>query len=86
MLEVIQNRLAFLWNDDKPLEETFTEGSLVKYENPILMPKFPFFACKLSSSPYFMDPYHDKMFDFNYETKVIRLIKCDSGKLIKDLP
>ena len=84
MLEVIQNRLAFLW-DDKP-GLSFTEGSLVKYKNPILMPKFPFLACKLSSSPYFMDPDHDKMLDFDYENKRMRLIKCDGGKVLFNLP
>ena len=84
MLEVIQNRLAFLWNDDS--SEPFTQGSLVKYKNPITMTNFPFLACKISSSPYFMDPNYDQMFDFNYENKSMRVIACDGGKVIADLP
>lgn len=87
MLEVIQDRLAFLWNDDRGNgDEKFIEGSLVKYKKPIMMPNFPFLACKLSSSPYFMDPQYDKMLDFDYENKCMRLIECDGGKVLANLP
>ena len=90
MLEVIQNRLAIIWEQQDEIERT--EGELVCWQHYHSLPNFPFYALEVSSLPYFISDDFEVMCEFNSEQKRMYIVKTKpesdkNGKhIIRDLP
>jgi len=85
MLEVIQDRIAILW-EHEPVAGIDIDVTFISWTKSTLIPKFPFFAAQVSSLPYFISSDFKFMCNFNYQTKRMRVRETESGRTIGSLP
>lgn len=85
MLEVIQDRIAILWEHTPPPADA-SDVNFISWTKSTLIPKFPFLAAQVSSLPYFISSDFKFICDFNYQTKRMRIRETESGNRIGTLP
>ena len=73
MLEVLQNRLAIIWQQQNG--QAKTSGELVSWERYHTLPNFPFYAQEVSSLPYFISDDFSIMCEFNSKEKKMQIVK-----------
>ena len=82
MLEVIQNRIAILW-DGETAEKT---DRLISWKNPTMINKFPFLAAQVCSLPYWISSDFSFICDYNQQTKRMRVRETRNERKIGTLP
>ena len=70
-LEVVNERLGILYERDPDLGP----GQLAQWHFQAKIPNFPYLALTVSSFPTMLSPNFEHMFDYNYESKCLRVVQ-----------
>ncbi len=82
MLEVIQNRIAILWNHDK----SQTQNKFISWQFKRRILRFPFLATDVCSLPYFISGDFKFICDYNYQKRRLRVREMETGQKVDSLP
>ena len=82
MLELIQNRIAILW--DGKVQKA--DNRLISWKKPTMIPRFPFLAAEVCTLPYWISSDFSFICDYNYQTKRMRVRETRTERKIGTLP
>lgn len=91
MLEVLQNKLAIIWEQEGVKSGSMTgTGDLVCWNRHHTLPNFPFYAAEVSSLPYFISDDFKTMCEFDSVSKVMLIVRTKpepgEDRIVGDLP
>ena len=85
MLEVIQNKMAIVWNQpNEGLDRE--EGALINWQKAYEIEKFPFLAAQVCSIPYFISDDFGYLCMYDYRSRRMRVMNAKDNGLIAELP